>query len=697
MGIKPHGPRVTRNIGPLSLRATLAPDSLNEKARTVDVVWTTGARVLRGFFENYYEELSLDPDHVRMDRLEGGAPLLNSHSGYDLGDVLGVVESARLEKGRGVATVRFAKAEDDPKADAIYRKVKDGVIRNVSVGYRVHRLEKVEEGEGQIPVMRATDWEPYEISLVPMGADAGAGVRGADAATNPCEFVLIKEREMPDPDDQRSEEAAEETTTTTEATEEVAAEGDGAGDAEASVPPAAPAADDAARSVNELATRAERKRAEGILRVAKALRLPQEFAARHVAAGTSLDKFRAEAQDMYEKDAIGFERGGPRVEAGVDARDKFLRGASDWLIQRAAVDGLVVEAARKRGETVKVDPGEFRGLGFVDLARMALERQGVRTAGMDKMSLVGMALTHRAGGMATTSDFSVLLENTLHKTLLAAYALAQDTWSLFCAIGSVSDFRPHNRYRMGTFGRLSTVNEHGEFTNQTIPDGEKETISAVTKGNIIALSRQALINDDMGAFSRLATMLGRAARLSIEADVYALLAQNSGLGPDMNDNDPLFDNNHNNIGTPSDLSVAGLDADRVTMAIQTDPSGNEFLDLRPDVLLVPVGLGGQAKALNEAQYDVTSGAVPQSPNIVRGLFRTVIDSPRLSGTRRYLLASPSIAPTFEVVFLDGQQTPFLENQNGWRIDGVEWKVRLDYGVGAVDFRGAVTNEGATES
>ena len=77
-----------------------------------------------------------------------------------------------------------------------------------------------------------------------------------------------------------------------------------------------------------------------------------------------------------------------------------------------------------------------------------------------------------------------------------------------------------------------------------------------------------------------------------------------------------------------------------------------------------------------------------------GLFRDIVDSPRITGTRQYLFADPSDAPVFEVAFLEGEQQPFMETQDGWRTDGVEWKVRHDFGVAAIDFRGAVTDAGA---
>ena len=185
----------TRDVGLILREASVAPSTLDAEKRTVQITWTTGARVLRTpwFDEPFFEELSLDPKHVRMERLNGGAPLLNSHRSYDLSDVIGVVESARIDGKRGEATVRF---DTGQTGDDVFRKVRDGIVRNVSVGYRIHKLTKVESGEGKTPVYRATDWEPYELSMVPIGADAGAVTRSAGTTTR-CEFV--EERAMPDP------------------------------------------------------------------------------------------------------------------------------------------------------------------------------------------------------------------------------------------------------------------------------------------------------------------------------------------------------------------------------------------------------------------------------------------------------------------------------------------------------------------
>lgn len=159
------------------------PASINEESRTVDLVFTTGAMVRRfDWMEGEYEEeLEVSESAIRMERLNSGAPLLADHAWYDLEKQHGVVERGWIENGEGKVTVRFAK---DEKSETIWQKVKDKIIRNVSVGYNVHSyMEIIEEGKRRI--LRAIDWEPLEISLVAVGADAKAGIR-AEETIHPC-------------------------------------------------------------------------------------------------------------------------------------------------------------------------------------------------------------------------------------------------------------------------------------------------------------------------------------------------------------------------------------------------------------------------------------------------------------------------------------------------------------------------------
>ncbi|MDQ2801390.1 MAG: Clp protease ClpP, partial [Pseudomonadota bacterium] len=312
---------------------------------------------------------------------------------------------------------------------------------------------------------------------------------------------------------------------------------------------------------------ADRARASSIRSLGAKHKLPADFIEGLASGEVSLDVAREKMLDKLAEVGDGQNIGHTRIDFGADARDKWMAGAANWLMVRAGVANIVTAAATARGETVRIDPGEFRGVSVVDLARESLVNAGARLQSRDPRDIVGAALTARSEITQTTGDFSVLLENVMHKTLQAAYAVTPDTWSQFCGTGVVTDFRASNRYLRGTFGALDALNEAGEFKNRPIPDGAKEIIKASTKGNIINLSRQALINDDLGAFSDLAVDLGRAAKLTIEVDVYALLNSN----PNTQDGNALFSAAHANLavaGAPP--TVAAFDAARVAMASQKD-------------------------------------------------------------------------------------------------------------------------------
>lgn len=364
--------------------------------------------------------------------------------------------------------------------------------------------------------------------------------------------------------------------------------------------------------------------------------------------------------------------GSGSIEVGATDREKFVQGASKAILARAGVE--------------KHDAGnEFRGMTLMDVARASLEMGGDYRRGMDKREMVAAAFTQ------STSDFPVLLENVMHKALLAAYAEAPDTWSRFCRRGEVSDFRAHKRYRVGSFGNLDAINELGEFKNKSIPDGEAEPITADTKGNIVNISRKAIINDDLSAFVGLGQQLARAGKRTVEADVYALLASN----PALSDTVALFHASHSNLaGSGAAISVATLDAGRVAMKKQTGVGGNDYLDIMPAVLVCGAAAGGSARVTVNAQYDPDTANKLQKPNAVNGIVKDIVDTPRISGNEWYLFADPAVAPVIEVAFLDGIDEPFLDVQQGWNVDGAQYKVRLDYGVAAIDYRGAYKNAGA---
>ena len=442
----------------------------------------------------------------------------------------------------------------------------------------------------------------------------------------------------------------------------------------------------------QAAVATERTRVGAIRALGTKHRLDAAFIDGLVNSDTSLAVAREQILDKLAErgDAANVGHTSP-ITITQDARDKFREGATNWLLVKAGVAPIVEAAARARGETLRVDPGEFRGVSNVDLARESLGNASIAIPGRSPDMIVREAMTARSAITQTISDFPVLFETAMHKTLQAAYATTPDTWSAFCGTGTVVDFRLHNRYLRGSFGALDQVNEAGEFKNKPIPDLAKEVIRAKTVGNMINLSRQAIINDDMQVFSGLAVDLGRAAKLTIEIDVYALLNSN----PNMNDGIALFHALHGNLAAAGAApSMAAFDAIGVAMASQKDLSGNEFLDIEPNTLLLPRSIRGTAISINGSEYDPDTVNKLQKPNIVKGMFDTIVGTPRLTGTAYYAFADKDVAPALEVVFLNGVTEPFTDSQDGWRVDGVEWKVRHDYGVGAVNWRSAYKQPGA---
>lgn len=684
----------TVDLPRLSRAATVVPNTINADARTVDVVWTTGSRVLRGFFDQYWEELSLDPKQVRMKRLNNGAPLLNAHRQGDANGVIGVVvsDSAAVDGKRGTATVRFARAEDDPIADQIFRKVQDGIIQNLSVGYETYRMEKVEDGKDKIPVYRATDWEPAEISVVPVGADDGAGFRSANTERHKCTFLTRQQETTMDPE------------TPTNPSGESAAVAATRAAAQQRVEDAKRIAAERQAAAEE-AQQAERVRSGAIRALARQHGMGETWAQNLVEAGTSVSEAQtAVLADLAQRDAAFAPAGAgaPRIGAGDDERDKWIRGASAWLIERTGYTDMVRAGQKalpnhKAFQDISFDPGEFRGMSPAELARQSLERNRFDTRGMDAMNMVGAAFLHKrnAATFQTTSDFALLLENVVNKVSLGAYATQENTWSRFCASKDVKDFRPSPQYRNGSLPNLDTILEHGEYHSGAIPDGAKYTIATGRLGKKFSLSREVIVNDDMGAVLQTAEQFGQASMRTLEVGVYALLLANAGLGPTQADTNPFFHSSRSNVGTGSALSVAGIDGDRVTLRAQKDPNGQDFLDLRPAILLVPDALYGQALVINEAQYDTDkiANARQQEPNRVRGLFRDVVSTPRLTGTRRYLFATTMDA--IVVAFLQGYgRAPNVETMNGWNVDGVEWKVTLYAKAQMGDPKSALTNAGA---
>lgn len=623
-------------------RAQFAPDTVDVEARTAELVWSTGAAVRRYDWwrdEEFLEELSLDPEHVHMERLNSGAPLLDSHGQHALSAIIGVVERAWIADGLGHALVRFSeRAEVEP----IFRDVRAGIIRNVSVGYMVHRYETVSETEDGVRTIRAVDWTPAELSLVPVPADAGAGIRSLPATD--CEFPHLNRADRP--------EDSAMTDSVTQAAE--------------SAKPEAPPIDPDKLRADTIA--AERKRMGDITALCKRHGL-DDLSARLIEDGSTVEQARAAILDeIAARDA--------QAPTRPPARDVTIT-RDETETRREAMEEYLLYRTGRAPITDKSRP--YAGLSLLELARQSLEASGVKTRGMDRMPLAQRA-------MHGTSDFPEILANVANKTLRQAYEASPRTFTQWCRRTTASDFKEIARTQLGDSPTLVQVNEHGEFTYGTVGEAA-EKYSLATYGRIVAITRQALVNDDLSAFDRVIPGFGRAAADLERATVYGILNAN----PNMADGTALFHSDHGNLaGTDAPINVANLGIMRAMMRKQTGLNGRS-INVEPRYLIVPAALETIAQ-----QYTSNAHVPDPSSNInpFASALQVVVD-PILdvSATAWYLAADPAQIDTIEYAYLEGSEGVYIESRTGFEVDGVEIKARLDFAAKAIDWRGMAKNAG----
>lgn len=665
--------------------AELAPNSVDNDARTVEVIWSAGARVRRASFfgEPYDEELSLDPAHVRLERLNAGAPFLKVHEIDTLDAVIGSVVpgSVRIENGRGVAQVRISERAD---VEPIWRDIQAGHIRAVSIGYQVHRFD-ISKPDGGRELWRAVDWTPFEISAVPVGADPAAGFR-AKGEHHDC---VLHRRDAETSEgaspmtDKTTPAAPADDTTDAAATEEITMPDDKTGATEAQTraaetrsQPKAPKPE--APDTEAIATRAreaERDRVSTIYDLAGRLNLKRGFAEDLVKRGVSVDESRRLILDQVAAKSDET-RTFPHVSVPLGGRDERITrrdAVANALLHRYSPTLFQLEDAAR----------QYRGMTLLELARESLGNAGVNTRGLSRDEVATRALH-------STSDFPEILSAVTNKTLRQAYDAYPRTFSLFCRQVLATDFKSMHRVQLGEAPQLLEVGESGEFKRGTLGES-KESYKVKTYGRVVAITRQVLINDDLDAFTRIPAMYGNSIA-QLESDVvWGIITAN----PAMADGTTLFHANHKNLaGTGAALAVDAVGAARAAMALQTGLDKKTVLNIRPAFLIVPAALELKAEQL-VAQNLVpaaTSSVVPQS---IRTL--SPISEPRLdaaSATAWYLAASPNQIDTIEYAYLEGQQGAYIETRNGFDVDGVEIKCRLDFGAKAIDWRGLYKNPGA---
>jgi len=385
----------------------------------------------------------------------------------------------------------------------------------------------------------------------------------------------------------------------------------------------------------------------------------------------------------------------PKFKAGADSSDKVR-------------DGMVMATMSRMGRNRVDYQNPWRGHTLMDLARDCMVKAGYNPYGIANRDLASRVLN-----LQTTSDFPIILENTLHKLVLAGFESAPATYPQFCKIGSVGDLREWKRITPGLLSDLEEQDEGGDYRSKPIPDGEAESVSAKLIGNIIGITANVLINDDLNYIDSRARGIGMAGQRTVERKVWALLAAN----PTMSDGNALFSAAHGNlvddtnapIGDPTIDAVdqmCALLAEQTAPAAKDDPSPTvQYLDLMPYAAVAHRWRQSVLKVINSSTTDITQapgtalatglpfdGLFPNS-NPMAGTFTNIATSVLAARVPWFMFANPDIAPIIEVVFLNGQREPTVVMEEDFNSSGLKWKVEYPHGVGAVGWRGAVMNPG----
>lgn len=623
---------------------SFAPATYDAERGEVDVTWSTGAAVRRYDWwsdEPYDEELDLAG--ADLTRLNAGAPLLLDHWNRVASIAGSVVPgSVRVAGGQGIARLRFDRGSEEGKAAEA--KVAGGHLRFVSAGYVVSRWEKV-IADGEVTRWIARAWAPFELSLVGAPADAGAAFRSAPPApVTPVPPTRAADAAPSNPEARMADQT----------------ESPGA--------PTPPANVDSDAKV-----RAERQRAAEIRKRCRSLNLGEDFADQLVDEGVTIE---AAAVRIVDKMA----EGSPKAPA---APRSDAPSGDDPTQVRAAMEEAIAVRFQQAYKPSSDRHRQYAGWRMSDMAGELLRLRGVSVDPRNRIDIAERSFH-------TTSDFPLLLAGSTNRMLRASYAQAEPTFRRFMARRTFTDFKPHTFLNVGDFPTLLKYGEAGEIKVGTVTEGA-EKVTLASYGRRLRVTRQMLINDDLGAFSDFGTMIGRRISEFENTAAFAVVNANSGNGPNLADGNPVFDTaapRLNKAGTASAISVASIGAGRAAMRKQKNADGT-ILNLRPSILLT----GADNETLAE---QLLATIVPQQVGNVNPFSGrlTPIGDANVPDYRWYLFADPEVAPVFVYGYLDGAEGPQVSTAYPHEYDGVDVKVIMDFAVNAIDYRGGYFNPGA---
>ena len=587
------------------------------------------------FDDPWVEILGHRDDEIDLSRLNDGAPVLLNHGASKTEESalrsIGKTVRAWVQDGRGYVEVKLSRRAG---MEGLLQDIQDEIVQNVSVGYQILERTLVSHKDGMPDEYRVTKWLPMEVTLCDIPADATVGLgRSID---------INGDKEM----EQRTDEAAV----------------------------TQPAIDvDAIRSAAKAdAVKQERQRASDIRVAVRSAGLDMSYADELIDGDVTVDAARAQ---VLEKLAARTE------SAPISSRADIFTTVDETETRRS----LMTEAVLYRANpSAKLSDGarQYAGLSMIDIAKECLDARGVKYRGMDRLQIVSRAFEGN-------SDLPNVLANVANKSLRQAYESSPRTFTPWARQTTAPDFKLMSKVSLSDAPALEKVTENGEFKRGAVTDG-KETYQLATYGKIIGLTRQAIINDDLSAFTRIPAMFATAAA-NLESDtVYGILTANAALA----DGVALFHaaTHLNYTSTGTVISIDSLGVAKKLMRLQKTPK-NVVMNLTPKFLIVPAQIENVGWQYTTPEYNAATAA---TVNPFRGQLQLIVE-PRLdasSGTAWYMAADSNMVDTIEYCYLEGQNGVYIETRQGFDVDGMEIKARLDFAAKAIDYRGLYKNVGA---
>lgn len=730
----PHRKMIMRVV---SVRAETA----NEKTKSVEVVIASENPVTRYDSERdalIREILLMEGVEFRTERMQ--LPIVDSHDRSTVRNVLGSVRNIRVDGTQLVGDATFARDTDSQSA---YQKLLDGHLTDFSITATPLAVTAVNRGEtyslrGELvtgPADIVTRWVPTDASLVAAGADETSTVRELlrsyhfdkgtemNRALSEEQKTMLVAKGMPE----QITEAEEALTWAIGMMSEEAAEsaepkiemGMHEGEAEmkkaveeeemenaASVLRPEKVEEEIEKSVQR-ALAEDTKRRKEIIALCSAANIERSFADQLCETGVSLDIARTQILEkvIMTNKPLGSSTGNERIEMTRSSDDKFNEAMRDGLIMRA-FRGAGLRSNPFSNQKPAEGSGEFTNFGLMRMAEKILQRQGVNTDRMSNRDIALAALGSpsvcsryniQRAAYHTTGSFANLLLDAANKTLLTAYDEAPFTYQSWVRTApAVADFKSINRIRFSEAPDLEMVPESRPYKEGVMSDS-KESYKVDKYGAIFTVSWETVVNDDLDAISRIPAMHGNAARRKINKVCYNVLTSN----PTMGDGQALFSASHasgsNFSNASANPTVNTLNTSFAAMMKQKGLNSDTIIAVNPRFLIVPVALSATALQLVGSLADPNAGGSQAGnsntlniygPNGARPL--QVIVEPVLdaySTTAWFLAADYSSIDTVEVTFLQGEESPVLENEWDFNTDCYKYKVRQTFAAAPIDWRG----------